>query len=384
MTKRNRITRVVQTIGLSLALLLFAAFAQDSAFAADPPASKPTNQVAEIVLAETADASAEKISAWKKEGFKGVAMVLDERSSPAVYQRTAKAISGKSLDVYYWIEVGRNPALAESHPRWMASLGMHQDWQERFPNILPPVEGEVAKVFPWVSIGYQEAFDAHLERISQLLKRVPSNYRGLLLNDLQGGPSSCGCGNLQCRWAIDYHADATATKIEGDDVAAKFIAALRQRVRSKIIIPVWTTECEAEDLPLKKRTNSFTTGFCGTVPCSHGLCPKDFARQWSALVKDSTDAVGLLSLHREFSRTHKEYGEGPAWIARSVDYVDKTLPQHGGAAYPHRKLWLVVQGATKEEELAARRIAAQTGAGMVIVARTKIDQSYEPRIISVK
>jgi len=43
-----------------------------------------------------------------------------------------------------------------------------------------------------------------------------------------------------------------------------------------------------------------------------------------------------------------------------------------------------VQGSTKEEELAARRIAAQTGAGAVIVARAKIDQSYEPRIISIK
>jgi len=384
MTKRKRIKFVVQPAGLSLTLTLFALFGQSPERAAEPPVSKTTNQVAEIVLAEPAEASAEKISAWKKEGFKGVAMVLDERSSPTLCQRAAKSISGKSLDVYYWIEVGRNPALAEAHPRWMASLGMHQDWQERFPNVVAPLEGEVAKAFPWVSIGYQEAFDANLERVTQLLKRVPSNYRGLLLNDLQGGPSSCGCGNLQCRWAIDYHADATGTKIEGDDVAAKFITALRQRARGKIIIPVWTTECEAEDLPLKKRTNSFTTGFCGTVPCSHGLCPKDFARQWSTLVKSSGDAVGLLSLHREFSRTHKEYGEGPAWIARAVDYVDKTLPQQGGAAFPHQKLWLVVQGATKDEELAARRIAAQTGAGAVIVARTKIDQSYEPRVISVK
>jgi hypothetical protein len=376
----NMVIRKIPTV----ALILLWVCGQIPIHAADPPVSKPTNQVPEIVLVEPADASAEKVSAWKKEGFKGVAMVLDERSSPSVCQRAAKAVSGKSFDLYYWIEVGRNPAMAESHPRWMASVGMHQDWQERFPNVVLPIEGEVAKVFPWVSIGYQEAFDAHLDRLTQLLKRVPSNFRGLLLNDLQGGPSSCGCGNLQCRWAIDYHAEATGTKIEGDDVAARFVTAVRQRVRGKTIVPVWTTECEAEDLPLKKRTNSFTTGFCGTVPCSHGLCPKDFSRQWSALVKGSGDPVGLLSLHREFSRTQKEYGDGPGWIAHAVDYVDKTLPQHGGAAFPHQKLWLVVQGSTKDEELAARRIAAQTGAGAVIVARTKIDQSYEPRVISVK
>lgn len=92
----------------------------------------------------------------------------------------------------------------------------------------------------------------------------------------------------------------------------------------------------------------------------------------------------MLSLHREFNRARKEYGEGPAWIARSVEYLDQVLPQHGGTLFPHQKLWLVVQGSSKDEELAARRLAAQTGAGAVIVARIKIDQSYEPRVIPLK
>ena len=98
---------------LAIALILGAACGQIPIYAADAPVAKPTNQVPEIVLVEPADASAEKISAWKKEGFKGVAMVLDERSSPSVCQRAAKAVSGKSFDLYYWIEVGRNPAMAE-------------------------------------------------------------------------------------------------------------------------------------------------------------------------------------------------------------------------------------------------------------------------------
>src|SRR5206468_11643313 len=127
------------------------------------------------------------------------------------------------------------------------------------------------------------------------------------------------------------------------------------------------------------------TGYCGAVTCAHGLCPKEFTQQWSALLQTGAAApVGLLTLHRELSRARKEYGEDAGWISRSVAYVDHVLPQHGGAIFPHRKLWLIVQGTNRDEELAARRIAAQTGAGTVVVARTKIDQSYEPRISSLK
>src|SRR4051812_46023918 len=99
---------MITKIFLTGALMFVAVLLQD-ARAANPPATKPTNSPAEIVLVETSDVSTEKISSWKKEGFKGVAMVLDERCSPSVCQRAAKAASAKSLDVYYWIEVARNP-----------------------------------------------------------------------------------------------------------------------------------------------------------------------------------------------------------------------------------------------------------------------------------
>ena len=89
----------------------------------------------------------------------------------------------------------------------------------------------------------------------------------------------------------------------------------------------------------------------------------------SALAGAGKSAIGLLSLHHEFNRTGKEYGDGPAWIARSVGYLDKVLPQQAITAFPHQNLWLVVQGSTKEEESVARRIAAQTGAAPTILLR---------------
>jgi hypothetical protein len=50
---------------------------------------------------------------------------------------------------------------------------------------------------------------------------------------------------------------------------------------------------------------------------------------------------------------------------------------------PTRQLWVVVEGNNDEENI-ARHAAAQVGVGAVLVARSKIEQSYEPRMISAK
>src|SRR5262249_14221798 len=156
-----------------------------------------------------------------------------------------------------------------AHPRWMASLGMHADWQKRFPNVpLPVKDKEVAKAYPWVPIGYRETFDAHLARIKELQGRAVEPFRGLLLNDLQGGPAACGCGNLQCRWALDYGVPSTADKLEGPDVAARFLTAVRKIAPGKTVIPVWMTECEHDDLAAQLRNGAASTGLCGSVPCA--------------------------------------------------------------------------------------------------------------------
>jgi hypothetical protein len=136
------------------------------------------------------------------------------KCGPVDSQPAANAAANGSVDLYYWIEVGRNPAMAAAHPQWMASLGMHNDWQRQHLDVRLPEKGEVAKAFPWVPVTYRETYDAHLLRVKGLLgSRAAAPYAGVLLNDLQGGPSSCGCGNLQCRWATElpraFYRDAT-------------------------------------------------------------------------------------------------------------------------------------------------------------------------------
>jgi hypothetical protein len=280
--------------------------------------------------------------------------------------------------------VARNPQMAEAHPRWMAALGSHEDWQKNFPNFPEPGFDEVAKAFPWVPIGYRETFDAHLTRIEQLLQRAPTGWRGVLLNDLQAGPSACGCGNLQCRWVLDYHVRSTATKLEGDDVAARFTAEVRKRVGDKAVVPIWATECAEVDLPSDKNQGRPGTGLCGTVGCATGACSEVFTRQWTALTSGNDRPVGLLALHTALRRTRREFGGGPLWVTNAVAYLDQTLPAHGGKSISPQRLWVVVEGLQPAEEATSRELAAKTGVGAVIVARSRIDQSYEPRMLRTK
>jgi hypothetical protein len=263
----------------------------------------------------------------------------------------------------------------------MASLGMHDDWRTRFPNVRALEDGEVAKAWPWTPIAYRSAFDAHVSRIKRLLERVPGDYQGLVLNDLQGGPSSCGCGNLQCRWAIDYGVPATTQKLPGVDWAPRFVAEISKLAPNKTIVPVWTTECERHDLaPEKLGPGEFSTGLCGTVDCCDN-CRNRFAEQWAALHATSRGPTGLLVLHKEFQRDRQEYGAAAQWIKGAVDYLDGIAAQ----PFSHQQLWLVVQAydVTPAEERAARATALRAGAGAVLVARTRLDQSYEPRIVRI-
>jgi len=362
-----------------------AEYPESSIYPAKEPGARPAREPKpfEGVIVEPENVTGEKVAGWKKEGFQAVVIMLDDRHEAAEFVKAAKAVADHSLDLYYWIEVGRNPKMAREHPEWMASLGMHNDWRKRFPNVRAPEKGEVTKAWPWVPIGYQEPFDAHLARITKLLARLSDGYRGLLLDDLQGGPASCGCGNLQCRWAIDYRVPSTATKLNAPDIAGKFLGEVSKAAKGKEVIPVWTVECEHEDMTAEKQRpkGGWSTGLCGNVDC-FDTCRKKFAEQWSGLHVDHRGPTGVLLLHREFQRDLKDYGSAGAWIKQAAKY----LHEQTAKPMPKKHLWLVVQGydVSAEEEAAVRRVAGQVQAGGVLVARTRIDQSYEPRMIKVK
>ena len=339
------------------------------------------SRAAECVLATPDQVSRQAIENWRAEGFNAVALILDETNTVAI-KGAAAPLANAAMPFHYWIEVGRNVSFANAHPEWMASAGMHEDWRKNFSKPPQPRTGEVVKAFPWVPINYKEAFAAHIKRVERLLGDAPTNHSGVLLNHLQGGPSSCGCGNLQCRWATDYHVPATGTRV-GDDAAAQFVRAVQKLAPNMPIVPVWTTECEHDDLPTTRRADRRSTGLCGTVGCATGACPKEFANQWESLTRNHRHAVALLALHNDLARTNTTFAHGPAWIPRTLAYLDETLRQEAKTSFPRARTWLVVQGTTRDEESAARKSALATGAANVIISRVRLDQSFEPRIVRV-
>jgi hypothetical protein len=76
-----------------------------------------------------------------------------------------------------------------------------------------------------------------------------------------------------------------------------------------------------------------------------------------------------------------DLGGGPTWVTNAVSYINTTLPSQGGKPISPNRLWVVIDGASKEDEANAREAADKIGVGGVIVAKIKIDQSYEPRML---
>jgi hypothetical protein len=94
-------------------------------------------------------AAPEALTAWKAEGGNAVVVPLDESVPRDRWAELADAAGRAGLDLYPWVEVARNPAMAAAHPGWMAGPGgHHDDWRRRFPDAPRPKPGEVVKAWP--------------------------------------------------------------------------------------------------------------------------------------------------------------------------------------------------------------------------------------------
>jgi hypothetical protein len=277
------------------------------------------------------------------------------------------------MSLWPWIEVARNPAMADAHPAWIAAIGAHHDdWRRRFANAPAAKSDEVVKAWPWVPIGYAAAFDAHRRRINGLLADLPGIWAGVFLNDLQAGPSSCGCGNDQCRWALDYGSTPTSVKRPGDDAAARLIAEISAGHPGKLIVPVWVTECEAVDLMDAKDG----TGLCGRVPCARGDCWPRYGRNWNALLRATDGPIALGVWTETFRR------DPTRWIESDLALFQK--PPGGGIPLAPERSIVVIQAWGKLESAAITLTerCRPSRAGWV-VAVDPIDQSWQPRIVGV-
>ena len=88
------------------------------------------------MLIDSSQAGSDRLRELKTGGYNAAVLMLtdgSDRDTVAAAQRILSA----GLDLYYWIEIARNPALADAHPEWMASLQGHPEWRRFFPS-LPP------------------------------------------------------------------------------------------------------------------------------------------------------------------------------------------------------------------------------------------------------
>ena len=342
--------------------------------AAEP--RKPAPFRGALLTADTA--TTDHLDVLKKDGYSTIVLQISSSTAEAIQQdiAAAKRISTAGMELGYWLEIARSPELADAHPLWMASLQGHPEWRRLHKDFPFPKEGETIKNYPWVPILYEESFAAHLARGKKLLAALPPP-KSLFLNDLQGAPSACGCGNPVCRWTADYGPVVTATKL-GDDAAARFVAAVKKLVAPETaIIPVWTTECEEHD---KEKD-----ALCAGVGCYKGICWKAYIKQLMPLAEGSPQ-IGVLLLYKEFGQDSSAYKEPAGWIHHSLAGFATMPPKHGGKAISPERLIAVLQGTGVTERQLSDQIARVKDAHCsgYLVAFAKIDQSWTPKLIRWK
>ncbi len=318
-------------------------------------------------------------------GVNGVVLVIE--SSDVAYKEIAREaaqrVRERELSLCYWIEIARDASLADAHPELTAGLQGHDAWRLDAPGAPVPADGERLQAWPWVPILYAEAFELQLAKVEERLSGLPEPD-GLFLNDLQGAPSACGCGNALCRWTVDYLGEPAAP-LGQDPVAARFLERVRERHPGLRIIPVWTGECgpEAES----------AVESCHGVPCYTGRC-------WPALVDElrpiveSGSSIGLLLAEKVPVDPPGENHIGMSSVEELEDSIYAPVSSGLGGfplelgkrglelgserLIPVLRCW---DHSSVEGIRAQTRIANRHGAQEWVVALVPVEQDMEPRLV---
>lgn len=346
-------------IGCCLALLSWKSLAQDA------------NDLIKGLLIEASWLQHQQAQPLKDSGYKQ--LVINIQSSPTNSQlRALQRLKEHDLEVWYWIEIARDEQMAAQHPEWMASIQGHPEWRRFHPNFPKETQGEVVKVFPWVPVFFEGAFEAHFEKVNDLLEQWPS-AKGVFLNDLQGAPTACGCGHTLCRWTTDYGPKTTARNL-GHTAPAQFIKRVMEAHPDMECIPVWTTECEAHD----------KDSLCAGVGCYNGACWREWSKQLAPISQATTHLAALLT-YKELQRDLDVYGTRAGWIPKAIDSFASESKRFNHPAVPPERLIGILQGwnTTPEEETAQIRHLEKSGTHGFILSKMPITSEWEPRILKM-
>ena len=356
----------------AICLLAIGCFGERSSTTISAPKPTPAQTVLEPyqgILVRSQIVNETSLRDWQKRRLTVVLALLDEDTGDsATIRAAAEKIKLSGQEPEYWIEIARCEKLATEHPEWMCSLQGHDEWRRLSPDSPAPEKDSIVKTYPWVPILYKEAFVAHRDRVAELLRDLPAAKR-IWLNDLQSGPSACGCGHPLCRWAADYGPLKTATE-SGDDAAARFVGSIRELAPQAEVIPIWTTECEEAD----------KHGACGGVGCFDGICWRAYAKQLRN-VDQVAPRIGVQCYYKAFDRDLARYGEPAGWIKFALQTFQDMPPKRDGVAIPANRLVAVLQGwdVTAADEKSQIAQAQQAGANGYLVATFPIEQSWKPQ-----
>lgn len=323
------------------------------------------------VVLDAGEITPELVKKWTERNYEVTCKL--HASNRILNRDAARKVLKQQGHVSYLIEVARVPGLAKKHPKLMASLQGHPEWRRYFPTAPEPKSDEVIKTFPWVPVLHQEGMEFHLERIGNILSLLPSP-KTVWLNNIQGAPSSCGCGNTLCRWTSDYGPKKTTTPI-GDEAPGKFLGKLMKAHNGVEFIPIFYPECEEEDQP----------HFCAGVGCYKGICWKAWSRQLAGISKQTT-SVGAASFFKDLNRMDPKYGEAGAWVKVAVTQFQSMPPKSGHKAWPKSGIISVLQGWDVTEQEIKNQITSSQKLGTKghLLVRTKLDQSWKPMVLKYK
>lgn len=304
-----------------------------------------------------------ELAGW---GATGIALPLTRTRS---YLQTAiDTIQKAGLAAWGWIEVGRDEEAAQAHPEWM-HMPQHSEWLQAFPDW---IGSHRALVYPWVCVNNAETFVWAVHKVRRLANAYPG-LDGCFLNDIQGPPAGCGCGNILCRsWDNSPGVKIAPTPYAHPELffTVEFIRACQNALPGMRLVPVICPECEMGVTIGKTERPDVTLSSCRSIHCSRPCALEYFPGLAKTL--ESQPRVGLLALYKLFGRDVPLYGETAAWVRGVV--------KHYLTLAPKTNLFAVLQGwdVTAAERLAQIRQAKAGGARGILMSEMPIDQSWKP------